>query len=85
MSLKVSKSTKILLCFECHVKKNIFQCFRLGAQLGGPKLIYRAGFEFDTYGLEQVCQTHFPRGPHWKKRITPRARRREFIDVLLFH
>ena len=29
------------------------------------------------------CQTQFPRGPHWKKRIPPRARHGEFIDVFL--
>ena len=35
------------------------------------------------FDLLQACQTHFPRGPHWKERITPRARHGEFIDVLL--
>ena len=38
----------------------------------------------EYYALMQGGQTQFPRGPHWKMRITPRARHVEFIDMLPF-
>ena len=41
--------------------------------------------QLTKYPFYQGCQTQFPRGPHWKLRITSRARHVSFFHMLLFH